>query len=110
MGISTQRVIGPSIEREIEHKRGLEDLHISWQKVRSEQVQRDPSGQPHLAPLVTWKIGGKRYEYMPTLQFQVNLTEEPWLRRLLGISDQAGHIIDRDQLIRDIEKAVEVTA
>ncbi len=104
MSITTNRLIGLTQERAMEIKAGVTDLHIGWQSEYSQQEQRDPAGHLHRAPVVTWKKGDVTYQFVPKLAFRVNVTETPWIRRVLGITDDPAYIVDGAELAAAIEK------
>lgn len=104
MSSNSNRLIGLTQERAIEENTGVTDLHIGWQDEYSVQRQQDPAGHTHQAPVVTWKRDGITYQYVPTLPFRVNVTETPWLRRVLGLQEEPSYLVDSERLIADIEQ------
>ncbi|MDY6797571.1 MAG: hypothetical protein SVX28_02295 [Pseudomonadota bacterium] len=104
MSSNSNRLIGLTQERAIEENTGVTDLHIGWQDEYSAQRQQDPAGHTHQAPVVTWKRDGVTYQYVPTLPFRVNVTETPWLRRVLGLQEEPSYLVDGERLIADIEQ------
>ena len=104
MSSNSNRLIGLTQERAIEENTGVSDLHIGWQDEYSVQRQQDPAGHVHHAPVVTWKRDGVTYQYVPTLPFRVNVTETPWLRRVLGLQEDPSYLVDGDSLMADIEQ------
>ncbi|MGM0769109.1 MAG: hypothetical protein ACQEV6_13885 [Pseudomonadota bacterium] len=103
MSINTNRLIGLTQERAMEEKTGVTDLHIGWQREFGQQQQKDPSGHIHRAPVVTWKREGVTYQFVPTLEFRVNVTETLWIRRVLGLTDDPQFLVDSEALARAIE-------
>ena len=104
MSINTNRLIGLTQERAMEINTGVTDLHIGWQNEYSQQEQRDPAGHLHRAPVVTWKKDDVTYQFVPRLTFRVNVTETPWIRRVLGLTDDPAYIVDGAELATAIEK------
>lgn len=103
MSINTNRLIGLTQERAIELKTGVTDLHVGWQNEYSQQEQKDPAGHIHRAPVVTWKKDDVTYQFVPRLVFRVNVTETPWIRRVLGMTDDPAYIVDKEELTTAIE-------
>ena len=103
MSLHTNRLIGLTQERAMEVKTGVTDLHIGWQNEFEQQQQKDPSGHNHRAPVVTWKRDGVTYQFVPTLEFRVNVTETLWIRRILGLTDDPDFLVDSESLAAAIE-------
>lgn len=103
MSINANRLIGLTQERAMEEKTGVADLHIGWQREYEQQQQKDPSGHTHRAPVVTWTRKGVAYQFVPRLEFRVNVTETPWIRRVLGLTDDPRFLVDSEALARAIE-------
>lgn len=103
MSLHTNRLIGLTQERAMEVKTGVTDLHIGWQNEFAQQQQKDPAGHNHRAPVVTWKRDGVTYQFVPTLEFRVNVTETLWIRRILGLIDDPDFLVDSDSLAAAIE-------
>ncbi|MEX2476723.1 hypothetical protein [Marinobacter sp.] len=103
MSMNTHRLIGLTQERAMEEKTGVTDLHIGWQYEYAQQQQKDPSGHNHQAPVVTWKREGVTYQCVPRLAFRVNVTETPWIRRVLGLTDDPDFLVDTEALTHAVE-------
>lgn len=102
MSSNTARLIGLTQERAMEENTSVTDLHIGWQREYAQQQQRDPAGHLHRAPVVTWKREGVTYQFVPKLEFRVNVTETVWIRRVLGLIDDPEFLVDGEALERAI--------
>ncbi|KEF30971.1 hypothetical protein D777_02124 [Marinobacter nitratireducens] len=98
------RLIGLTQERAIEDNTGVDDLHIGWQNEFASQVQKDPMGNTHRAPVVRWVQDGEHHYFVPRLSFSLNVTETPWLRKILGLENEPTYTIDTAALIKTIER------
>ncbi|PVY76825.1 hypothetical protein C8D92_10456 [Tamilnaduibacter salinus] len=103
MSIDINRIIGLTQEKRIETETGVENLHIGFQNQFAEQRQIDPSGHQHRAPVVSWQENGETRRFVPMLTFQVNVTETPWLKKVLGIEEEPDYRVDADALEADIK-------
>lgn len=104
MSIDINRVIGLTQEKRIETETGVDNLHIGFQNQFAGQRQTDPSGHQHRAPVVSWKENGETRRFVPTLTFRVNVTETPWLKKVLGIEEEPDYRVDADALETAIKR------
>ncbi|KAA1171911.1 hypothetical protein FWJ25_14850 [Marinobacter salinexigens] len=104
MSFINPRLIGLTQERAIEENTGVSDLHVGWQNEFASQVQSDPMGNSHCAPVIRWQQEGEIRYFVPRLSFTQNVTETPWLRQILGLDDEPGYVVDEAALIKAIER------
>lgn len=103
MSIVSKRLIGLTEERGLETACQVEDLHIGWQREFPQQVQRDPAGHVHLAPVVSWCRDGIRYRFVPALAFVPAEDPRPWLPVQWRRGTGPHYRVDRDQLLASIQ-------
>ncbi|PAV25142.1 hypothetical protein C8D92_10292 [Tamilnaduibacter salinus] len=104
MSTVVQRVVGVTDERDLESRFRIENLHISWRFEHASQKQADPTGQRHLAPLVSWERDGQVYRYIPHLDFVERTLSLPRVLRQIGFVDERQYEVDADRLRRVISE------
>ncbi len=103
MSIVSKRLIGLTEERQLEAACHVEDLHIGWQREFDHQYQRDPAGQGHVAPVITWHRGGTTFRFVPSLVFRAADSQPRWLPRQWRQTSASHYEVDREQLLCAIE-------